>query len=193
MRKEILAFLRDHQYDINIDIIQFIKISYSKVLVSKLKDILIEMQNDSVITEGINWQIFNLLPESLGLLENFAHKIVIGITEKGLKELEEYELRQRVEKLNSSVIETNISIKKMNDTVLPDNFRIQKKLTLASIIVSASSALFVLASIFVSIILSDSKTPKILQMQAQELDSLKQIQRQIDSSIQRLIKPSKKK
>ena len=85
-------------------------------------------------------------------------------------------------------IEQHNSTIELNDRTIPNNFIVQKNLTLASIIVSCAAALFVLTSVVVSYF---DRTPNqlgkintVMQKHSEILENILKSQIQINSSLQ---------
>lgn len=135
------------------------------VIIRTLKELLlIEDVNDTIIrltSKGWIFEGFTLQREKIKLQIKKEH-------DKHILELKQLQ----------SVIDTNNSVKKTNEFIL-ENSKRQNNLTISSIIVAATSALFVLASIFVQ---SMDKTSKEAEQIKQQLKKQLQIEEQMQKS-----------
>lgn len=78
------------------------------------------------------------------------------------------------DKFKKSVLDTNLSVKELNDTTIPQQFEINKRLTKAAIWVAAASALISLGTFVYSILKQEPNLQPLIYKQQQTLDSLKQ-------------------
>jgi hypothetical protein len=105
----------------------------------------------------------------------------------------EYEKQQKAAALDTllkqSIIDSNESIKTMNDEILPESFRLQRRLTRSSLFLSGLSILFIAISTVLQYRDTTPQEVKLLKETVQQTsNTLKGIAlylKEIDSSIQR--------
>ena len=90
------------------------------------------------------------------------------------------------EYFKKSALETNLSVTRLNNEIIPQQFDTNKRLTKIAIWVAAASAIISLATFIKTLQPKDKELQQTLQKQSQALDSLKQNLHQTNALLNKL-------
>jgi hypothetical protein len=183
IRREILQNLYENQLIENYDLVPFLKKECPDVTMEDIRRYLREMEENMVIDTLITIQII-VLHNYKRVCKDYDGKIQVRIKQPGILEIQEYYLTEQTKKVNQSLIRTNRSTRRINNTL--------KKTNIVGLVIAGVTGCFIAMQFFKGDAKDQQSTNTRLEHLEQISDSMLRVQRGIDSSLKIMAKDSLK-